>query len=131
MGVTLNDEPLPTLKPIPLAHALIAVDWAHHPSIRTRAISMVTVIAPKCQTVRALGTAALAQAYLAAGRLQFYFNFGLQPWDVGAGAILVREAGGVLQQPGGAEWKLGLPAVFAGHPALLEEIQSLVSSLIE
>lgn len=131
MGVMLNDVALPALKPIPLSRAIVAVDWAHHPSIRTRAISMVDVIAPKCQTVRALGTAALAQAYLAAGRLQFYFNFGLQPWDLGAGAVLVREAGGIMQQPSGAEWKLGLPAVFAGHPALLAEIQPLVSSLIE
>lgn len=127
MGAFLNEVPLPPMPYVPLSRAVIAVDWAHHPSIRTRAVTMVERLAPKCQTVRALGTAALAQAYLASGRVQLYFNFGLQPWDVAAGAILITEAGGVVQQPNGEEWRLGLPALFAAHPALLAEIYPLTS----
>lgn len=129
MGASLNGEPLPALRYVPLTRAVIAVDWAHHPSIRTRAVTMVDRLAPQCQTVRALGTAALAQAYLASGRVQLYFNFGLQPWDVAAGAVLISEAGGIIQQPNGEEWKLGLPALFAAHPALLAEIQPMTSNV--
>lgn len=130
-GAWLNDQPLPRINAVPLHRSVVAVDWAHHPSIRTRAVALVGELAPLCQTVRALGTAALAQAYVAAGRVQFYFNFGLQPWDVGAGAVLITEAGGALLQPDGSAWMLGQPAMIAGHPDLLNEIPPLVSDPLE
>jgi myo-inositol-1(or 4)-monophosphatase len=46
--------------------------------------------------IRRLGTASLDLAYVAAGRLDGFWEFGLKPWDVAAGIVLVREAGGLV-----------------------------------
>jgi myo-inositol-1(or 4)-monophosphatase len=131
MGARLNGVLLPWITGVPLKRAIISVDWAHAPQNRKLALRTVDELAPLCQTVRSLGSAALAQCYVAAGRLQLYFNYGLQPWDLGAGSVIVREAGGEIQQPGGGHWILGQGAVFVGHRDLLTETQPLVSELIE
>jgi myo-inositol-1(or 4)-monophosphatase len=52
---------------------------------------------------RRAGTASLDLAYVAAGRVDGFFEIGLQPWDVAAGALLVREAGGVVQDFRGSD----------------------------
>ena len=55
--------------------------------------------------IRRAGAASLDLAYVAAGRLDGFWEFGLQPWDVAAGALLVLEAGGLVGEPGGgADW---------------------------
>src|SRR5208282_2363026 len=51
--------------------------------------------------VRRFGAAALDLAYVAAGRFEAFFETGLAPWDVAAGALLVREAGGIVTETGG------------------------------
>jgi myo-inositol-1(or 4)-monophosphatase len=50
----------------------------------------------KIEDIRRNGAAALDLAWVAAGRMDAYFEIGLKPWDVAAGALLVREAGGVV-----------------------------------
>lgn len=57
--------------------------------------------------IRRFGVASLDLAYVAAGRLDAYWEFGLQPWDIAAGLLLVREAGGYATDFAGAH---GLPA---------------------
>ncbi len=55
----------------------------------------------KVEDIRRTGAAALDLAWTAAGRLDGYFEIGVKPWDVAAGALLVREAGGVVTDLGG------------------------------
>ena len=50
----------------------------------------------KVEDIRRYGAACLDLAWVAAGRMDGYFEIGLKPWDVAAGALLVREAGGVV-----------------------------------
>ena len=77
--------------------------------------------------VRRLGAAALDFAYLAAGRGDGFFEFGLAPWDVAAGILLVREAGGVVTDLSGGDAmteKREVVAAASGvHAALLEAVQ--------
>lgn len=54
-----------------------------------------------CYRVRALGSAALNMAMVALGGADAYFEFGIHAWDVAAGDLLVREAGGVVIDPAG------------------------------
>jgi myo-inositol-1(or 4)-monophosphatase len=56
----------------------------------------VTHFANRAFTLRAIGSAALAIAWLAAGRLDAYLNYSLYAWDFAAGQLLVEEAGGLL-----------------------------------
>ena len=53
-----------------------------------------------------MGSAALDLAYVAAGRFDGFFEFGLQPWDIAAGAIIIQEAGGMVTQIDGGPLKL-------------------------
>ena len=101
-----------------LEETLVGVDWARDPVLRARTVAAVTRAAVTCRSVRATGSAALALAYLGAGWMDAYFHLMLMPWDVAAGALIIREAGGVLTTPAGAEWTLGEPAVVAGNGKL-------------
>ncbi len=83
--------------------------------------------------VRRPGAAALDLAYVAAGRLDGFWEFGLKPWDTAAGTLLIREAGGRVGTPGGGEYTLG-PNVIAGNPkvyaALLDAIGPLTPAAL-
>lgn len=76
--------------------------------------------------VRRPGSAALDLAYLAAGRNDIFFEFILSPWDIAAGALLIREAGGVITQIDGSPLTLKKPCtVFAATPRLHPELLRL------
>lgn len=57
-------------------------------------LKVVSDLIRQCHGIRRLGSAALDMAYVAAGRVEGFFEFGLKPWDVAAGALLIKEAGG-------------------------------------
>lgn len=64
---------------------------------------MLNAVFDKIEDIRRAGTASLDLAYVAAGRMDAYFELGLKPWDIAAGALLVREAGGVVHDIAGGE----------------------------
>ncbi len=68
--------------------------------------------------VRRLGSAALDLAYVAAGRMEAYWEQGLNSWDVAAGALLVREAGGFVGDAFGRDEVLGADTIVAGNEAM-------------
>ena len=65
-----------------------------------RMLRQIGHIFPACADVRRLGSAALDMAYVAAGRLDGYWHHALSPWDIAAGIILVKEAGGFVESIG-------------------------------
>jgi len=75
--------------------------------------------------IRRWGTASLDLAYLAAGRYDGFWEFGLKPWDIAAGLILVREAGGTVSEIFGGE-VLETGNVLAGAPAIHAKLGDLV-----
>ncbi len=73
-----------------------------------------------CRAVRRMGSAALDLAYVAAGRADGFWEFGLKPWDIAAGALLVREAGGFVGDLDGGDGFLDSGAVVAANPRLFK-----------
>lgn len=69
--------------------------------------------------VRRTGSAALDLAYVAAGRLDGFWEVGLNPWDLAAGVLLVQEAGGMVTEPGGGDDYLRSGDVVAANPKML------------
>ena len=122
LGASLNGERLHAIKPTTLNEAVIGVDWSHEPARRQQIVELVAGLAHHCRTVRSLGSAVLGLAYVAAGRLHAYANFGLKPWDTAVGAVLINELGGEIRRPDGKPWTFGESWLVAGHPALLDEI---------
>jgi myo-inositol-1(or 4)-monophosphatase len=78
--------------------------------------------------LRRPGSAALELAWLAAGRLDAYYEYGLKPWDTAAGALLVQEAGGVLTRLDGGPYDPRCPDVLGGNPVVAAELQQVVSA---
>jgi myo-inositol-1(or 4)-monophosphatase len=75
--------------------------------------------------VRRTGSAALDLAYVAAGRLDFFWEFGLKPWDMAAGSLLVQEAGGRISDMRGASHSvLSSDTLLADNSLLHDEIIS-------
>jgi myo-inositol-1(or 4)-monophosphatase len=72
------------------------IPWANSPHL-PRCLRTLAILMPRCAGLRRGGAAALDLAYVAAGRLDGYWEIGVKPWDVAAGALLVREAGGIVR----------------------------------
>jgi myo-inositol-1(or 4)-monophosphatase len=81
---------------------------------------------PRVRGIRRLGSAALDLAYVAAGRLDGYWEYALQPWDWAAGVVLVREAGGVVQTMHGAPWSMHGPSACVAGPRLVPAMQAVL-----
>lgn len=96
-GATLNGAPMRVSRARALSEALLCTGFPY--SLRSAPevpLGLFNRIVPRAQGVRRLGAAALDLAYLAAGRFDAFFEYGLKPWDTAAGALLVQEAGGVV-----------------------------------
>lgn len=78
--------------------------------------------------VRRPGSAALDLAYVAAGRTDGFWEFGLSPWDTAAGTLLILEAGGRVGTPSGADYALGKNIV-AGNPKVYEALLAAIGPL--
>ena len=78
--------------------------------------------------VRRPGAASLDLAYVAAGRIDGFWEFGLAPWDTAAGTLLIQEAGGRVGTPTGAEYALG-PNIVAGNPKVYEALLDALGPL--
>jgi myo-inositol-1(or 4)-monophosphatase len=80
--------------------------------------------------VRRTGSAALDLAYVASGRLELFWEFGLKPWDMAAGCLLVSEAGGrVSDMRGGAHSVTGSEHLLADNGAVHEEVLAMFADI--
>ncbi len=79
--------------------------------------------------MRRAGSAALDLAYLACGRCEGFFEIGLSPWDIAAGSILIKEAGGVITDFSGGDEYLATGNVIAGVPSVHNEILTEVKKV--
>ena len=94
-GALLDDRRLRVGERRDLAGALLATGFPPRERARTRAqLDCLNALLEQAEDVRRTGSAALDLAWVACGRLDAYFEAGVQPWDIAAGALLVREAGG-------------------------------------
>lgn len=96
-GAYMNGERIETSTINNLHESLIATGFPY--SLRGKAEQYFSLIRHFVETthgVRRLGSAAIDLCYVACGRFEAYFEFNLKPWDVAAGIIIVREAGGVV-----------------------------------
>ena len=83
-----------------------------------------------CRTIRRQGAAALDLAYLAAGRMDGFVEFGLKPWDIAAGAVIVREAGGFIGDAAGGDRFVETGNVVAANPRMFRELLRVVRASV-
>ena len=102
-----------------LARALVGTGIPHigrgdHPAY----LRKLETVMGKTAGVRRWGAASLDFAFVAAGRYDAFFEYGLAPWDVAAGLLLVREAGGMVNDDAGLPYVLGGPSILATNAGL-------------
>ena len=84
-------------------------------------------VAKRTAGIRRWGAASLDFAFVAAGRYDAFFEVGLAPWDVAAGILMVREAGGVVTDIAGKPYELGGPTVLASNFGLHQPMVELLA----
>ena len=101
-GAWLNGQPMKTSGCATLRQALVATAMPFRFSeVHAEALRVFGEIQASCDDQRRGGSAALDLAWVAAGRLDAYYEFGIYPWDIAAGDLLVAEAGGVVSDYAG------------------------------
>jgi myo-inositol-1(or 4)-monophosphatase len=108
----------------PLEQALVSTGFSYEPARRAEQAEVMRELLPRARDIRRAGAAAVDLAWLAAGRVDAFFERGLQRWDWAAGRLLVEEAGGSVVWLDD-EW----PAMIAASSdALIAELRPLVSA---
>ena len=80
----------------------------------------------QCRDVRRAGSAALDLAYVAAGRLDGFWEFGLSKWDIAAGSLMIQEAGGIIDDMDGRGEYLDNGNVIAGPPKIFKAMAQTI-----
>lgn len=86
-------------------------------------------LAPQCADMRRTGSAALDLAYVAAGRFDGFFEYGLEIWDIAAGALLVQEAGGLVGDFCGSDAYLESGDIVAANPKIFKALMQSFSKI--
>ena len=101
----LNGKPLRVTRTRRLSESLLLTGFAYDRVKRSAyLVRFYREFMVRSHDVRRSGSAALDLAWTAAGRVDGYWEFNLNPWDVAAGALLVREAGGIVSDFHGRAW---------------------------
>jgi myo-inositol-1(or 4)-monophosphatase len=106
-GAHLDGRRLHVRDAVPLNRALVATGFHYTQDIRDVQARVAQPLLARVRDLRRAGGAAIDLAYIAAGRIDAYFEQGLNPWDQAAGALLVQEAGGVCRASTGARPPIG------------------------
>ena len=126
-GGSINAHRLRVSARINLKEAVIATGIPHHgrgdhaPYLKTLGRVMENVAG-----IRRMGAASLDLAYVAAGRCDGYWETGLEPWDVAAGVLLVKEAGGFATEVAGGSNPVGTGSILASNAKLHKPLQELL-----
>jgi myo-inositol-1(or 4)-monophosphatase len=130
-GAYLNDHRIRVSKRIKLQQSLIGTgfpfrEFAHIDTY----LAMFRELTQKTNGLRRAGAATLDLAYVAAGRLDGFWEFGLSPWDIAAGSLLITESGGLVGDLEGNSGYLESGNIVAANPKVFSQlIQSLAPHL--
>ncbi|MBN1642373.1 MAG: inositol monophosphatase [Anaerolineae bacterium] len=126
-GAMLDGQPIRVSRVSDVLDTLIGMDWTRDPVSRAKVVQIVGRLAPRCGSIRVCGSAALGMCYVAAGWWDAYWHLSLEPWDAAAGALIVREAGGMATDLAGAPWQLTTRPLLASSGALHEILRELIA----
>ncbi|HET6174800.1 MAG TPA: inositol monophosphatase family protein [Gaiellales bacterium] len=123
-GTACNGRPLRLGPAPPLEQALVGTGFSYLASERRLQAELFVRVLPRARDIRRAGSAALDLAWVAAGRLDAFYEHGLKEWDHAAGDLLVSEAGGLVRAlPASGGLRSG---VLAGPPGLVAELEPLL-----
>ncbi|MCU1635583.1 MAG: inositol monophosphatase [Cryobacterium sp.] len=126
-GSFLGSERLAVKTDVELPLALLGTGFSYSASRRVRQARVVEGLIGRVRDIRRIGSAALDLCSVAAGRLDLYYERGLNPWDQAAGALIAREAGARVGAFG--DQREGSDLLIAGVPGVYSAIEPILSGL--
>lgn len=123
-GVYCNEQRLPKMEDLPLAKGLFA---SNSMFLSNKQVSLNTEITKRAMGVRTLGSAGLEAVELVKGSTIAYVSYGLKPWDIAPGLVLIEESGGVVTQFDGTSVNiLNIEPTIMATPTAQKEITELL-----
>jgi myo-inositol-1(or 4)-monophosphatase len=129
-GAQLNDRRIRVSDRKKIEESLLGTGFAFRHADREATLprEAFQTLMPACGDIRRAGAATLDLAYVACGRLDGFWEYGLRLWDIAAGALLVKEAGGIVTDPEGSEEYLKSGNIVAGNPAIIRQMLKMIKN---
>ncbi len=127
-GAYLNNMKISVSSTSSLKNALLATGWPYNRESIALVVEYVKNALNSAQEVRSLGSAALECCYVARGALDGYWEWGLCPWDLAAGVVILKEAGATVTGIEGDEFSLDRGDIVCANPHIHEELLSMLKS---
>lgn len=127
-GAQLNDHRMRVSSRKHLNECLFGTGFAYRHAQKENTVPgrILQTVLPHCGDIRRAGAATLDLAYVACGRLDGFWELGLHIWDIAAGILLVKEAGGLVCDPAGGEDYLKTGNVVAANPTIMRQFLKLI-----
>ncbi|HQW20568.1 MAG TPA: inositol monophosphatase family protein [Rhodocyclaceae bacterium] len=127
-GAFLNEKRIRVSKRAKLEEALIGTGFPYRSFVHIDAyLAIFRELAQKTSGLRRPGAASLDLAYVACGRLDGFWEFGLSPWDMAAGALLISEAGGLVGDLKGEPNYLASGNFVGGNPKVFAQLLQVIA----
>ena len=124
-GDWLNGEPLPAPSTVPpITEALVATGFSYSAELRRRQAQLLPDVLATVRDIRRSGRVALDLCYVAAGRLDAFYEAMPKRWDIEAGALVIAESGRVTRAVAGV--LDGTPTLVAGSEGVVDELTALL-----
>ena len=126
-GAFLNNRRIRVSARNQITHALLGTGFPFHKKeLLQDYLKTFETLFHQCGSIRRAGSAALDLAYVAAGRLDGFWEFQLQPWDIAAGILLIKEAGGMLTDFKGGENYFKSGNIIAANPKIIKILNKYI-----
>jgi myo-inositol-1(or 4)-monophosphatase len=128
-GAFLNDRRIRVTRRDRMEHALLATGFPfrHFEHVEPYA-EIFKDITRRAAGIRRAGSAALDLAWVACGRFDGYWEFGVYPWDIAAGCLLVTEAGGLVSDLAGGDGHLKTGNIVCGTPKIFAQLLQTIDA---
>lgn len=124
-GAFCNDQPIQVAQEAQLKNTLLATGFPYYDFSGVPGfLELLAFYMKNTRGIRRMGSAAVDLAYVAAGRFDAFYEYGLNPWDVAAGALLVQEAGGKVSDYSGENDYLHGKEIIAASTSIFPEVLS-------
>ncbi len=128
MGAYVNQRRIRVSSRQNLQDALIGVGTPYEKSGTPKNLTQhVFDVIPHSSGIRRMGATSLDLAYVAAGRMDAFFEAECKPWDIAAGILFVQEAGGTVTEIGGGSAMLNSGSILAGNESFHKQITDLIA----
>lgn len=127
-GAKLNNNRIRISTQTKLEKSLVGTGFPfRNANLQETYLNQFANVFPKTGDVRRAGSAALDLAYVAAGRLDAFWEMSLSIWDIAAGSLMIKEAGGLVSDFSGSENYLESGDIVAGNPKLFKALLQLIA----